>query len=75
MGCFHGDATAWTTTDGCIHICVVLLAQTFAPQHELANVKRAMSLERLTTRSGGSHLVAHHCMQLFCLGSHLCFYL
>ena len=24
-------ATAWTTADGCIHICVVLLAQTFAP--------------------------------------------
>ena len=69
--CFHGDATAWTTTDGYVHICVALLAQTFAPQQKPANVKRAMSLERLATRSGGSHLVAHHCMQLFCRGSRL----
>ena len=62
--CSYRDATASTTIDACVLICVVLLAQTFAPEHALADVKRAVSLERLTTRPGGSPLVAHHCIIL-----------
>ena len=33
----------WAKTNGCVHIWIFLLAQTFAPHRELANVKRAVA--------------------------------